>query len=1186
MDYFCPWCEVEHQPVGVSTPGLLKFHIMQAHGPETEFFLPMNQDRYWESDSTERRAYPRDSFIHCDCGRLFVTTHLARHKQNCKCVNDNHRKYYHPKCNCNGCNNNILPTDGFCTLECCTHPLPPEIRDFVRAISFTKDYTIEDIANIVKVTKVIELPHQSEYSKCINLIIDKFKQIYASNYPEKNRYMSMTTVILLLVPALIARKIRQKGRVDSRKNLFERFLGLEFEDLLTDARENWSNNVFVPTRKPNSKEVKKIQIAIDQARRGQLRKALKVIAGDALVDDSEIDQAMVDHIQTKLPHYPETHFNDCANQDFYRPNDPDLTELTMRKALKGIDLYGGTGLSGLSAGHMFFPFLKLQSRLTDEERKMKKNMTWFCSKIRKGFRPINQWIKDNKLSCFEKPNDTPTGATTPLNRRPIQCADILERHVARCCNVEHLPDYKGKLPRHQHALRRSGIEFACFSLEAFMEENPLGYIMPNDIKNAFNSGVLRAILARVKAEMPEIYAFFASTNYGGYKAKFSNGLFAQVLEGIRQGCPLSMHIYCSFIAPFLHEIDLQLRAENLGKVDAYADDWAIFSRHQTYAPRINQIFYQAMEKLEAVGQKINRSKSKIYVWGDLIVEPEFLKPFPEYGFIGKEEGLKFLGSYKSTNPTFIQSKLKEKTLEIQRLLDKLQILKHYPQEAILLVRSCIIPKLMHFPRTIAGDIIRDWALDVDHRINLFLAKLLEWHHEDGVENYINDPNANKRTFADWPITMQEFRLPSFNGGKSLPNIHTTLDAAYITGYVSAVQIDDELKPPVQFFRAIKNIVSMVYSTNNLPNEASIEERKQDLSKHKLSRMKLIHKLLPEELDPCEINSMEMQQFVQSATDKMDVLMEKLRTSRLNKKLNGIINSILADMMQVVKMRPENYGSDKERKQAMAIHLSASHKWCSLYTKIIPYSPDMIMSADEYKLNIHYDLHIPVKNGELAENIGLKCNNGSHPNTKIDKYGLHLMGCHHTAYHNAGRDELVRALSQAGCGVLTEPVGVLNQPGQRPDLLITGLSDNGKDILVDFTTVSVTTQSRLDNTSKIPGYAAEEAEQKKIDKYQGKYDPGKYEFVALAMELSGRPSKTLEKFMKKIGRKAADKNAAQDYREPKQYEKQFTYKWTLRLVTAVRKTMARRANNHMFRLIRDKQNNHLHLTNDEIYNHHY
>ena len=60
----------------------------------------------------------------------------------------------------------------------------------------------------------------------------------------------------------------------------------------------------------------------------------------------------------------------------------------------------------------------------------------------------------------------------------------------------------------------------------------------------------------------------------------------------------------------------------------------------------------------------------------------------------------------------------------------------------------------------------------------------------------------------------------------------------------------------------------------------------------------------------------------------------------------------------------------------------------------------------------------------------------------------IMGCHHTAYHNAVRDELVRASSQAGCGVWSEPVGVLNQPGQRPDLLISGLSRSGKDIIVD------------------------------------------------------------------------------------------------------------------------------------------
>ena len=112
------------------------------------------------------------------------------------------------------------------------------------------------------------------------------------------------------------------------------------------------------------------------------------------------------------------------------------------------------------------------------------------------------------------------------------------------------------------------------------------------------------------------------------------------------------------------------------------------------------------------------------------------------------------------------------------------------------------------------------------------------------------------------------------------------------------------------------------------------------------------------------------------------------------------------------------------------------------------------------------------------------------------------------------------------------------------------------------------------------------QRKKNADYQGKYDPGKFEFIALALELNGRPSKTLEKFMRRIGQKAAEQNRTMEPGIPRQYEKQFTYKWTMRMITAMRKSMARRANNHMFKLIRDNQNNHLPLTNDEIYNHEY
>ena len=69
------------------------------------------------------------------------------------------------------------------------------------------------------------------------------------------------------------------------------------------------------------------------------------------------------------------------------------------------------------------------------------------------------------------------------------------------------------------------------------------------------------------------------------------------------------------------------------------------------------------------------------------------------------------------------------------------------------------------------------------------------------------------------------------------------------------------------------------------------------------------------------HTMEIQDFIQTATEKMDVLMEKFRTSRLNKKLNGVINSIFSDAILVELMRPENYDPgnlDKERKEAVAI----------------------------------------------------------------------------------------------------------------------------------------------------------------------------------------------------------------------------------------------------------------------------
>merc|ERR1712176_1022904 len=98
----------------------------------------------------------------------------------------------------------------------------------------------------------------------------------------------MTYRIKELAPQMIGRKIRQKGRVDSRKNLFARFKNLDFEGLLSEARQYWSTNTYVPSRKPPSKERQKVQITLDLIRRGQLSKALKRLDGNEVIDSNQI----------------------------------------------------------------------------------------------------------------------------------------------------------------------------------------------------------------------------------------------------------------------------------------------------------------------------------------------------------------------------------------------------------------------------------------------------------------------------------------------------------------------------------------------------------------------------------------------------------------------------------------------------------------------------------------------------------------------------------------------------------------------------------------------------------------------------------------------------------------------------------------------------------------------------------
>ena len=71
-----------------------------------------------------------------------------------------------------------------------------------------------------------------------------------------------------------------------------------------------------------------------------------------------------------------------------------------------------------------------------------------------------------------------------------------------------------------------------------------------------------------------------------------------------------------------------------------------------------------------------------------------------------------------------------------------------------------------------------------------------------------------------------------------------------------------------------------------------------------------------------------------------------------------------------------------------------------------------------------------------------------------------------------------------------------------------------------------------------------------------------------MELSGKPSKSLENFIRKIA-KIVYNEFSHERGIPRVYEKQFAFKWRSRLITAFKKTMANRSINHFAKI----RNNH-------------
>jgi len=137
-------------------------------------------------------------------------------------------------------------------------------------------------------------------------------------------------------------------------------------------------------------------------------------------------------------------------------------------------------------------------------------------------------------------------------------------------------------------------------------------------------------------------------------------------------------------------------------------------------------------------------------------------------------------------------------------------------------------------------------------------------------------------------------------------------------------------------------------------------------------------------------------------------------------------------------------------------------------------------------------------------------------SRIDIHGFHLLECSRIYAHDNVVREVAKFVRAAGCTVLEEPSGILQNtaPKSRPDLLVRYL-DTTKRSLVDVTTGAPTAASYLSQAVQSPGSTAARIESRKIAKYQDTFTPSSTEFFPLGLEIPGRWGPNFVKFFKKV-----------------------------------------------------------------------
>lgn len=345
--------------------------------------------------------------------------------------------------------------------------------------------------------------------------------------------------------------------------------------------------------------------------------------------------------------------------------------------------------------------------------------------------PVHNHNNGNRESKEERPGGT----------RPICMPEILYKVAAklamRSLSESDVTEYLTDLQ--QGVMRSGGCENTLHLLAALMStmgenEDGKGVVgVSFDIKNAFNSINRRQTLQRV-FECEELQPVFkiiqlryCTPSRVAAVDNRGEAFVITVLEGVAQGDPLAMLIFCVAMKP-VYETALNGLNPKLVQGVAVADDFVGVGSWSGVKPLIDQMQRVCNE------EGLQMPTEKFFLFGDVSAEVE-----AEAKTMGirTERGVAvILGAPFAQDEQLITdwlrkkiSKIREKTILLQHDLIKKQARFH-------LLRSSVNQSLQYLMRVIPPNIMQPICKEFDEVVEASLADLLELVREERVSNEV------------------------------------------------------------------------------------------------------------------------------------------------------------------------------------------------------------------------------------------------------------------------------------------------------------------------------------------------------------------------------------------------------------------------------------------------------------------